>query len=286
METNYFEELVEFYNSLLEDTRWKQAVRAGELSGKAISTLRKKNIIPKQRRMLRGMETGTKNILKKSGATHTNVDVDSSAAAGALKKSGLVNKRSRKKTIRKIKRNELNSGLFITISPDGKKIRTFSPAKTNNKQNKFSHAVANRHEADEAKQLRKTIDRINQKKQMAVHPISTAHRSSPQLFGAHMSPTILSREKKSRDFLKHAYGKGTEAGKSNRQLERLRKNTIVSTVGKSEETVASDKKLQDKIRRRFNRQDRRAAKSARKKAAANENITNIINNFLLQEFSR
>ena len=50
METNYFEELVEFYNELLEDTRWKQAVRAGELSGKAISTLRKKNIIPKQKR--------------------------------------------------------------------------------------------------------------------------------------------------------------------------------------------------------------------------------------------
>lgn len=167
--------LLDFYiNFLNEATKWKEKVVSGELSPQSIRKLKKAGIVKPEREYYKGFVKGTKELLRKTGASIKYSErAPGPATLPSLKKPG------GSPTIYIPKRSNV---LFKTIMKKSLKLPE--------KHIPSFLRISKRHEADEAALLKKLQKRYGSSYYPFVNIIS-----KKGMITGHFGPEILKKEK-------------------------------------------------------------------------------------------
>lgn len=178
MKLNGYQIVSETDPFILHETKWKEKVRAGEISPAGVDQIKQMDIAPSPQRYLKGIARGTKNINKKHGTAITHYD--NLAGPSTSLSPGTVNLPSR------------HSPTLI----DPKLMDFHKP---------MTRAIVNRHEADEAAIGSKMMKKVKPGRTVVNLPGSMVTKMGMAV-GQHVSPEVIDRERKSVNFANSMYG--------------------------------------------------------------------------------
>lgn len=204
----------------LQETKWKEKVRSGELSDPAeIKKIKDAGIAPTEHQYLKGIARGTRNINKKTDAhiTHT--------AGGLVDIMGPMT----------FPKN--TGGPHINLPYKHKE--TLIPSDMLNMKDPMTRAIVNRHEADEGRIGSKIMKKLPRDRTFLQPAGSVKTRFSD--VGKHMGPEVLDQERRTVNFADKLYSKAQDIKKTrtgtgeydvvkNMTPKQIRKHIVPATM--------------------------------------------------------
>lgn len=216
--------LESYLDYLSEETRWKKEVSKG-LSDKSIEKIKDSKIAKTEKNYVKGLKKGTKQIMKKNNASviltkaagiHGPLTVPQPTELGSTVVQHLGNSKLYRLMLR-LKKLNLSPREWAKVRP-----------------------LIDRHEADEVVAAAKQFQDKHTKAGISPSNISFTHKG--KLVGSHMSPDVLTKEKKIMDFQRKVYpssgldklnkfrnstGEYGVASKSKKELAKIKQKILV-----------------------------------------------------------